>query len=394
MILLSLLTTPGCGRKPLLYNVEVAPDIITPDADGDTDTALIQYGLDRSAAVSIFFIGPDGERHYFRDHEPRAPRADYRVFFGGVVNDQMLPEGIYTWVVEAAAKNGEKMDQRGQLAISKADTVFPTISQFTVSPSVFAPNRDGLDDRVRMNLYLEKDVESLMVYLEGDDKVRYPVAEQPGLREPNAAGLHTYDYDAGVDLGAKPPPDGIYTVHAEAQDKVGQRHQVTSTLTIEGGGVPKAQILQADVTWSSSSVLLGSTLCFTLTVENYGSVPIRTSGPQPGTLYESDQNFNELGYHEESGAWRIGVNYDTSLRDYPYRWAVGEPEQLFSVKRDSQTFRYLPAGALGTVYGCIRILSAPPRNPLYFWAGLIHEDVEISDVNNRVDPEWIQILAP
>jgi hypothetical protein len=283
------------------------------------------------------------------------------------------------------------------LTLSEADTVFPEIITFTVSPPVFTPNRDGLGDRVTMNLYVDKDVEKLQVYLLGEDGVRYPVEEEPGLREQNERGLHTYDYDAGVDLGAEPPPDGVYTVHAEAEDKVGQRHEVTRTLTITGGGVPKAEILQATVDWSSSSVVLSDTLCFTLTVDNYGPVPIRTSGPAPGTLYdkdEIDQNFNTLEYAEESGAWRVGINYDTSKRDYPFRWAVGEPEQLLTVEHDGNTFYYLPAGARGRVYGCIRILNEPPRNPLYFWAGLIHEDVGISAVNQRVDPEWVTIQVP
>jgi hypothetical protein len=36
----------------------------------------------------------------------------------------------------------------------------------------------------------------------------------------------------------------------------------------------------------------------------------------------------------------------------------------------------------------------PPRNPLYFWAGLIHEDVEIAPLNNRVDPRRVLIEGP
>jgi hypothetical protein len=32
------------------------------------------------------------------------------------------------------------------------------------------------------------------------------------------------------------------------------------------------------------------------------------------------------------------------------------------------------------------------RNPQYFWAGLIHQDVEIALVNNRVDPHSITIV--
>lgn len=394
LALISALTLSSCGRKPLLYNVKVAPDHITPNADGDSDITLIEYSLARSAELSIFLVGPDETRHYFRDRAPRAPREDYQVFLGGVINDRMLPDGDYTWFIEAVAADGERMEESGRLTLSEADTVFPEISQFTVHPPVFTPNRDGIGDRVRMNLYVEKDVEKLQVYLLGEDGVRYPVEEEPGLRKQNEAGLHTYDYDAGVDLGAEPPPDGDYTVYAVANDWVGQQHVVTSTLTISGGGVPRAEILQATVDWSSSSVILGSTLCFTLTVDNYGSVPIRTSGPAPGILYESDENFNTTDYYEESGAWRVGIDFDTSLRNYPFRWAVGEPDQLVSVERDGHTFYYLPAGARGRVYGCIRILSEPPRNPLYFWAGLIHEDVEISDVNNRVDPVSVEIQVP
>ncbi len=392
--LVVVLSLSGCGSPPLLYDVQFGHEIITPNADGDTDITEIQYGLGRSAELSIYFVSPDGTRHYFRDREPRGPREDYKVYFGGVISDRMLPDGTYTWVVEAVAEDGERMEESGHLTISQADTIYPEISQFTVSPPVFTPNRDGLADRVRMNLYVEKDVENLQVYLQGDDGERYPVEEEPGLRKPGEAGFHTYDYDAGVDRGAEPPRDGTYTVKALAKDKVGQRHEVTSTLTITGGGVPKAEIWKGTVDWSSSSVVLGGTLCFTLTVDNYGPVPIRTSGPPPGTLYESNQNFNTLGYHEESGAWRIGTDFDTSLRNYPYRWAVGEPEQQEVVEQDGQTFYYLPAGARGKVYGCIRILDEPPRNPLYFWAGLIHEDVEISPVNNRVDPMFVTIQAP
>jgi hypothetical protein len=34
----------------------------------------------------------------------------------------------------------------------------------------------------------------------------------------------------------------------------------------------------------------------------------------------------------------------------------------------------------------------PSRNPQYFWAGLIHEDVEV--VNERVGPELVEIMEP
>ena len=37
-----------------------------------------------------------------------------------------------------------------------------------------------------------------------------------GMLGADLIGFHTYDYEGGVDLGADPPPDGEYTVYAEA----------------------------------------------------------------------------------------------------------------------------------------------------------------------------------
>jgi hypothetical protein len=42
----------------------------------------------------------------------------------------------------------------------------------------------------------------------------------------------------------------------------------------------------------------------------------------------------------------------------------------------------------------VQVVDLPVRNPLYYWMGLIHEDVEIANVNNRVDPNFVQIWEP
>ncbi len=399
LALLGMLALAACQRPPLLYDVTLAPDRITPNADGDTDITKITYKLGRRATLSIYFLDAKGQRHDFRRNEPRAP-GEYEVYFGGVINDRMLPDGTYTWVIEAVDPQGEQAQVQGTLVIADADTVFPDIRELTVYPPVFTPNRDGLSDRATISLYLAKDAE-LQVYLvnpKDPNRVRYAVAETEGLRKPGERGRHEYDYDAGVDQGAEPPPDGTYWVVAEAVDAVGQRDVETTTLTIREGGVPKAEILSPpdgdSVRWNTDHVLLGNTLCFTVTVDNYGPVPIRTSGPPPGTVYRDDQNYNTLGYGIEAGAWRVGIESEASLSSYPYRWAVGEPSQLVTRVINGQVYTYLPAGARGRVYGCIEITQEPVPNPLYFWAGLIHERVGIAPINNHVDPEFIKIEVP
>ena len=68
------------------------------------------------------------------------------------------------------------------------------------------------------------------------------------------------------------------------------------------------------------TVPLGQMLVFRLTVDNYGDVPIRTSGPPPGTVYQQDQLAGSLGLFDESGAWRVGIQCETSMSSFPYRW--------------------------------------------------------------------------
>jgi len=403
------LALTACGEKPLLTEVSFTPDLITPNADGDTDVLRITYNLDRSADVSITFEDQDGNRYYFRDRVHHAPSVEepYQVLFAGVVNGYVLPgeefegfavekrvlqDGVYTWAVEATDAEGVTEQATGTLTIADADTVLPGLRGFSVYPSVFSPNRDSIDDRATINVNLKKDVEELTVYLEGEDGVRHHVMEKETATPLNEAGWHEFDYDAGVDLGADPPPDGTYTVTMRARDAEGQWTVATGQLTIENGGVPRAYILNGEVEWSAGTIPLGDTLCFTLTVENDSVVPIRTSGPPPGTVYDSNQNYATLGEYEQSGAFRVGIHCETSATDHPWRWAVGGPGDLVS---DDEGHLYLPAGERAVITGGIRFLDVvEARNPQYCYASLIHEDVEISTVNFRVDPVFLRIQVP
>lgn len=384
----------ACAGTPLIVEAKLAPAVITPNGDGDADVARITYTLGRPARVWLYFTNEQDEYFYFRQKVQRNIGV-HEVLFGGVINNVMMPNGVYTWTLQAEGDNLSE-SRSGRLIIADADTEPLELRNLTVSPPIFTPNRDGLSDRATINVYVSKDA-ALRVYLLGADKIEYPMTEKAGLRKPGEKGLHTFDYDAGVDQGAEPPPDGAYMVVAEATDKVGQFARLTTTLVITQAGVPRAEIVDGAVEFNKTTFVLGETLYVTLTVENYGTVPIRTSGPQPGACYDMDQNFNAprpekpAGYAEESGVWRVGIDFDTSLRNYPFRWAVASASELDIVELDGQKFYYLGPGQRGVVTGCIRLTRIPPRNPLYFWAGLIHEDVEISPLNNRVDPHLITI---
>jgi len=402
-------TLVACGEEPLLTKVSFDRDRITPNADGSSDVLKVTYNLNRSAEVSIKFEDAEGNRYTFRDHARRGPSVDkpYQVLFSGVVDGYTLPgesfdafnvekrvlqNGDYTWMVEATEETGHTEQVTGSLIIADADAALPELKNFSVSPNPFTPNRDGITDRAKINVFLSKDNTSLSVYLLDEDGTRYPVErDEQTLARQGKRGLYAFDYDAGGDDGAQPPPDGSYVVYAEAEDAVGQRTVATTTLTIQEGGVPMAYIFNGEVEWSSKSVPLGETLTFTLTVENDSPAPIRTSGPAPGTVYQSDQNYASLGEYIQAGAFRIGIHCENATTNYPWRWAVGDA----SVLEERDGYRYLPPFTRAVVTGGIRFVDvAGARNPQYCWAGLIHEDVEISAVNDRVDPVSLFVQVP
>ncbi len=425
--------------RPLITSATVADGRITPDADGANDATTIRYSLARQAAVSIYFESARGERHYFRRERPR-PRGDYEVLFSGVVEGytlpgetvhgaveaRLLPDGEYLWAVEAVGEDGEAHRITGTLIIAEADAALPDLTEFTISPETFTPNQDGIDDRAQINVYLAKEAD-LTVYLDGPNSERLYVAERLEGREPGEAGRHLFDYEGGVDLGADPPPDGVYTVTALAQDAEGQRVTRTGTLTLEQGGAPRAELVPQTAGGSVAfeaapyearyftdagapgdliappestpalagavTLPLGDLLVFRLTVWNYSNIPIRTTGPPPGTVYQQDQRASALGWYDESGAWRVGIDCDTAMSDYPWRWAIGSRDELIAVEQYGQTYYYLPPGEQAVVWGAIRFTEIiEQRNPQYCWAGLIHEDVGIEALNNRVGAREVEIV--
>jgi hypothetical protein len=396
------------GDNSLLRNVSLGHPQITPNADGDDDATPIHYELSDNATVSIYFEDTAGSRYNFRLDQSRGA-GEYDVLFSGVVDGytlpgeniqgeiitRLLPDGDYTWTVAAATRDGRQQSATGQLTIAEADPVLPELRDFSLDRALFTPNRDGIDDRVKAQLYLTKEVAELRVFLETPEGAELPIAELEREVPARMPGRHYFDYEGGVDNNATPPADGTYTVVAEAADAEGQRVRVTEQLTINLGGVPLADIfappIGESVQFNSTAVALCDTLYFTVTVENFGDTPIRTTGPAPGTIYDSDWNYNTLGWSTESGAWRIAIGYENQTFNYPYRWAIGSVADLEWI----DGYYYLMPKQRATITGGIR-LTGPfgERNPQPVWAGLIHEDVGVSQFNDRVSTQEILVDLP
>jgi hypothetical protein len=430
-------------NRPLLAGVEFTRVTITPNADGVDDVTLIRYTLNRTADVTIAFSNKaTGQRFLFRDNAARIPNS-YEVAFSGVVDGYLLPgeqvdgeierrlmpDGDYTWMIIAQSEGGERAEQSGEFVIAQGDGALPLIQAFSVTPEIFTPNQDGYDDRVSINTFLAK-AAALNVYLEGADGVRFPVPERFEGRQPGEPGAHYFDYDGGVDQKVPPPPDGTYTVFAIAQDKVGQRIRQARQVTIRDGGLPNAEIVaQATgrtVTWETQAwdetyftdrgrdgrkvappsgaqskvvtltLPIGDMVLFRMTVRNYGSTPIRTIGPWPGTVYSYEQTKDAImppdSRQSPTGAWRVGIECERSQTSLPYRWAIGTPDDLVSVQREQETLYYLMPGQSTTVWGAIRMTELiRTANPQKCYAALIHEGVEIPPLQRRVGEIAIEL---
>lgn len=442
LVIGSLILSPPL---PLIAYAGFDRAAISPDADGENDLAIFEYSLSRTATVDISLTSENGEIYYFREGQARSD-DEYSVLFSGVVDGfvlpgeevfgqverRLIPDGSYSWQLVAETATGDRMAAAGGLQVVSGELPLPIMSVFSVSPPVFSPNQDGIDDRVQIHVYLERDVQSLDVFLVDNSGVRIPISARVEERNYGEAGRHFYDYEGGIDLGVDPPPNGTYKVVALAQDAVGQRTRQEATLTIESGGKPYAEIspqaIGVDVAfdvllWDQAllasrdragellqipqdsealaysqliTVPKGDMLVFRLTVENYGDVPIRTTGPPPGTVYQQEQQAATLGWFDESGAWRIGIQCATSQGSYPYRWAIAAAESLEEAfdEASGNSYYYLPSKQRSVVWGAIRMTTIEARNPQNCWAGLIHEDVAISLRNNAVGMRSIMMVDP
>ncbi|RIK33368.1 MAG: hypothetical protein DCC52_03420 [Chloroflexi bacterium] len=389
--LLCLLVT-ACSSTPLLTNMAVTPETISPRPGEKNRATLITYALARPANVSVYLQDANG-KYVLRENQPRAA-GDFQILFGGSVNNRTLNDGAYQVVVTAQDANGMHEEKTAALNIINADTSLPELQNFTVFPQAFTPNQDGLDDRVIIRYYLTKPAR-VTVYLT-DGKQKFPIDEKKEttlLTEDKLSeiGPHEYDYDAGIDRGAPPPPDGQYTVVAEAVDANGNLVRAEAPLVIQDGGTPRAAIIGSAGDFNPRVVPLGDTLFFTVTVKNVGTVPIRTKGPEPGFVYNTSQNFSTIEQYEEPGIWRLGVDSEGNSigRQYPYRWQLGMDNELTRVEREGKTIYYLMPGQVATISGGIKITDKPPKVDPAYWFGLVQEQVRI--VEDHVEPTRITV---
>ncbi|HEU5098393.1 MAG TPA: hypothetical protein VFU22_05210, partial [Roseiflexaceae bacterium] len=113
------ITIAGADEPPpIIENLVVSPDTISPNADGINDVAEITYQLPVSATVDITFTGPDGRTSYpFVAGDAEGPVLQRQIWNGKSVDNALLPDGVYTYTVRARDRFGNLAERSGRITI-------------------------------------------------------------------------------------------------------------------------------------------------------------------------------------------------------------------------------------------------------------------------------------
>ncbi len=103
---------------PLIDNLVIFPDIISPNADAIDDVAEITYQLPTTATVDIVVTAPDGATFPFVTAAEEAPALQKHVWNGRTVDGTLLPDGVYTLIIRAQDRFGNLVEQRRTITIA------------------------------------------------------------------------------------------------------------------------------------------------------------------------------------------------------------------------------------------------------------------------------------
>ena len=174
----------GCLTTPLLTEVTIHPQTISPNGDEINDTATLRIPVGRRANVTVILLDSKGTEIMLRDRVTRAP-DDYELAFNGAVrvgdtgNSRVLPDGEYAFrVIVEDVDGGERVEKEASLTIANADTMPVEISNLATSLTTISPNGDAIEDEVRVSYGLNK-LSTTQVYALSDSGPALPDRAAP-----------------------------------------------------------------------------------------------------------------------------------------------------------------------------------------------------------------------
>jgi hypothetical protein len=183
--------------------VAAAPSTITPNGDGQADTALVSYTLTTPANVTVEVVDTAGtgvatvvDRVWTRAGAHTAS-----------VDGAALPDGQYAVVIRARTTTSPEVTAISSLVVSR------TLGLVSVTPQAFSPNGDGRLDRLDVRFALTAPATVRVRIFRDDAWIASPFVGSL------AAGAQRVLWDGSKRLGRI--RDGSYSAVVEVTDAIG-----------------------------------------------------------------------------------------------------------------------------------------------------------------------------
>jgi hypothetical protein len=196
---------PAVPTGPVAVTGLVAqPEAISPNQDGQADTATVTYTLSAPATVTISVLDTVGSNFGYVLRPTRLEPGQHTARFTAGA----LADGSYQLLLSARGDDGTEATSLVSVLVSR------TLGSLAVKPAAFSPNGDGKLDRLKVSFSLTAPAEvRVRVLREG----KYVTTLANTTLQP---GVQRLDWDGAKRIGRL--LDGSYETVVEATDPIGR----------------------------------------------------------------------------------------------------------------------------------------------------------------------------
>jgi hypothetical protein len=197
------LGTTASGQPTLAISGAAAdPEKISPNGDGQADSATLTFTTTASALVTVTVLDSDNQPVSSLQDATIEPAGTHTLTFAG----DGLPDGAYGLRIDALGSGGKLVSTTVHVFVSR------TLSNATVTPKAFSPNGDHRNDTLTVRFLLRASADVRVRVIRGTAWVATPFTGQL------PAGPHVVRWDGRKRVGRL--LDGSYTAVVDVTDVV------------------------------------------------------------------------------------------------------------------------------------------------------------------------------
>ena len=207
------LAQPWPASGGVLSGLGAIPNPFSPNADGLLDSTAVHYTLSDTAAI-VVTVTDWAEAHIDTVWAGWSADGEHHHWWSGRLGGVPVADGEYRFVVTAIPKAGGLENAGTPFTV---DTVSPTLSELSATPSRFSPDGDGVGDSLFVSVRLELSGDRDHVLLRVMDTGMEPLRELAGASGADSLAASW----GGTDDGGTSLSDGLYVLRADAWDDAG-----------------------------------------------------------------------------------------------------------------------------------------------------------------------------